>query len=71
MRRVHHFVDLYGFHFADATLTFPDFDNFELDTTVILDTLMSEAPALTREQNEKLFNAILEDYQTSPRSPNV
>ena len=69
VRRVHHFVDLYGFHFADATLAFPDFDNLELDTTVILDTLMSEAPALTREQNEKLFNAVLEDYQDIPTKP--
>ena len=66
---LHHFVDLYGFHFADATLAFPDFDNLELDTTVILDTLMSEAPALTREQNEKLFNAVLEDYQDIPTKP--
>ncbi len=69
VRRVHHFVDLYGFHFADATLAFPDFDNLELDTTVILDTLMSEAPALTRDQNEKLFNAVLEDYQDIPTKP--
>ena len=69
VRRVHHFVDLYGFHFADVTLAFPDFDNLELDTTVILDTLMSEAPALTREQNEKLFNAVLEDYQDIPTKP--
>lgn len=69
VRRVRNFVNLYGFHFADATLLFPDLNNQELDTTIILDTLSSEAPALTREQNEKLFNAVMEDYQDIPTKP--
>ena len=64
--RVRNFIDLYGFHFADATLRFPDLDNYELDTTIILDTLSSEAPALTREQNERLFNGVMEDYDDIP-----
>lgn len=54
--------ELYGFRFADATLRFPDYDNLELDVTVLLDTLQSEAPALTRQQQEQLFNAVWEDY---------
>ena len=54
--------ELYGFRFADATLQFPDYDNLELDVTVLLDTLQSEAPALTRQQQEQLFNAVWEDY---------
>ena len=66
VRRVSNFRDLYGFHFADVSLEFPDYDNFELDTTVILDTLTSESPALTHEQNEKLFNAVMEDYSDIP-----
>ena len=66
VRRVSNFRDLYGFHFADVSLEFPDYDNFELDTTVILDTLTSESPALTREQNEKLFNAVMDDYADIP-----
>lgn len=53
---------LYGFRFADATLRFPDYDNLELDVTVLLDTLQSEAPALTRQQQEQLFNSVWEDY---------
>ena len=66
VRRVSNFRDLYGFHFADVSLEFPDYDNFELDTTVILDALTSESPALTREQNEKLFNAVMDDYADIP-----
>ena len=66
VRHVSNFRDLYGFHFADISLEFPDYDNFELDTTVILDTLTSESPALTREQSEQLFNAVMEDYSDVP-----
>ena len=52
----------YGFRFADATLTFPDYDCKEMEVTVLLDTLQSEAPALTREQQEAHFNSVWEDY---------
>ena len=31
------------------------------------DTLTSDAPALTREQSNQLFNSVLEDYQDIPR----
>jgi ATP-dependent exoDNAse (exonuclease V) alpha subunit len=60
--RVRHQRELYGFHFADAILSFPDYDDYELSCTVMLDTLTTEAPALTREQNDQLFAAVQEDY---------
>ena len=59
-------IDLYGFRFATLLLQFPDYDNYELEATVLLDTLMSEAPALTHEQQEQLFHQIEEDYQDIP-----
>ena len=65
--RVRNFRELYGFHFADATLRFPDYDDFELDTIVLTDTLQSDAPALTQEQSTALFKAIEEDYVDIPR----
>ena len=65
--RVRNFRELYGFHFADAILRFPDYDDFELDTIVLTDTLQSDAPALTQEQNNALFKAIEEDYADIPR----
>ena len=65
--RVRNFQELYGFHFADATLRFPDYDDFELDTIVLTDTLQSDAPALTQEQSTALFKAIEEDYADIPR----
>ena len=65
--RVRNFRELYGFHFADAILRFPDYDDFELDTIVLTDTLQSDAPALTQEQSNALFKAIEEDYADIPR----
>ena len=64
--KVHRRIDLYGFRFATLLLQFPDYGNYELEATVLLDTLTSEAPALTHEQQEQLFHQIEEDYQDVP-----
>ena len=48
VQRVRNTHELYGFRFAEVTMTFPDYDDYELTATVLLDTLTSEAPALTR-----------------------
>lgn len=69
VRRVRHFEELYGFHFAEAALRFPDLDDMEVETTIIMDTLDSEAPSLTREQSEILYNNVLADYQDIPLKP--
>ena len=66
VHRVRNIQSLYGFIFADAQLVFPDYDDREVDATVLLDTLQSEAPSLTREQSERLFNAVMEDYADIP-----
>ena len=62
VRRLRNERKFYGFRFADAILRFPDFDDMEIEATILLDTLQSEAPALTREQQIELFNAICADY---------
>ena len=61
--RVRHFRSFYGFQFADICLQFTDYDEAEIEATVIMDTLTSEAPALTREQNEQLWQSVMDDYQ--------
>lgn len=67
VRRVRNYRELYGFKFADVTLRFPDFDDTELNTTVLLDVLNSEAPSLTSQQSKDLFNNIMEDYADIPQ----
>ena len=67
VRKVRNVHEQYGFHFAEVTMAFPDYDDYELTATVLLDTLTSEAPALTRDQQEELYNKVLEDYADIPR----
>ncbi|MBQ7494992.1 MAG: ATP-binding domain-containing protein, partial [Bacteroidaceae bacterium] len=62
VRRVRRQREMHGFRFADVILSFPDFDDQEVEATVILDTLSSEAPALTRAQQEQLFQRVWDDY---------
>lgn len=62
VRRFRNEREEHGFRFADVTLTFPDFNDVEVDATIILDTLNSEAPALTRQQQEALFQHVWDDY---------
>ena len=60
--RIRHYEERYGLHFADATLSFPDYGNQELETKVLLDTLDSESPALSREQSQALWEGVSADY---------
>jgi tRNA A37 threonylcarbamoyladenosine biosynthesis protein TsaE len=62
VQRVRNIHELYGFRFAEVTMQFPDYDDFELTATVILDSLTTESPALTREQQQHLYESVLEDY---------
>lgn len=62
VRRVRREREMYGFRFADVTLRFSDYNDMELEATVLLDTLHTESPALPKEMNDKLFYAVLEDY---------
>ena len=39
IRRVRRLRELYGFRFEDAVLAFPDYDDLEIDVTLLLDTL--------------------------------
>ena len=66
IQRVRNIHELYGFRFAEVTMTYPDYDNYELTAIVVLDSLTTEAPALTREQQEQLYQAVLEDYADVP-----
>ena len=66
VQRVRNIHKLYGFRFAEVTMQFPDYDYYELTATVILDSLTTEAPALTREQQEQLYQTVMTDYEDIP-----
>ena len=62
LRRLRRIEELYGFRFANAVLEFPDYDGYEIEAKVLLDTITSESPSLTREQSRELFYEIEKDY---------
>lgn len=66
VQRVRNTHELYGFRFAEVTMQFPDYDDYEMTATVVLDSLSTEAPALTREQQAQLYEAVLADYADIP-----
>ena len=66
VQRVRNIREFYGFRFADVTLQLPDYDDYELTVTALLNTLTSEAPALTREQQVQLYEGVMADYADIP-----
>ena len=52
----------YGLHFAEAVLSFPDYNDVEVTAKVVLDTLDSEQPSISAEQQRALYQGVNEDY---------
>ncbi len=62
LKKIRRFEDFYGFHFADAVLSFADYDDTEIECKILLDTIASESPSLTREESRRLFDEVEKDY---------
>ena len=62
LQKISKFEERYGLHFAQARLSFPDYDEQEITAKVILDTLESESASLTYEQSNALYQGVNEDY---------
>lgn len=60
--KISNFEDRYGLHFADAVLSFPDYDDVQVGAKVCLDTLESESAALTYDQQNALYAGVSADY---------
>lgn len=58
--------EMYGFRFCNVLLYHRDYE-IEFEAKIILDVLHTEVPGLTREQNERLFFNVMEDYAEIPR----
>jgi len=62
LKRIRRFEDFYGFRFVDAVVEFPDYEDTEIECKLLLDTLTSESPSLTREESSRLFYEVEKDY---------
>jgi ATP-dependent exoDNAse (exonuclease V) alpha subunit len=55
--------EMHGFRFQFVTLQLVDYPNDpEFETMILLDTLNSHSPTLTREENKSLYESVLKDY---------
>lgn len=59
--RVRHTEEMHGFRFCNVLARLIDYD-LEIELKILLDTLHSEAPALSKAQNDALFMAVNADY---------
>lgn len=58
------FEEMHGFRFATLELRLTDYAELRtFEAKVILNTLHNESPALTKEENESLFQSVMEDYK--------
>jgi exodeoxyribonuclease-5 len=65
--RIRKIEEMYGFRFADVTIRFLDYpEEKELDVRILMDTIMSESPALSSTDNNRLFQEVMLDYEDTP-----
>ncbi len=60
--RIRKYEERYGLHFAEAVLRFPDYNDTEITTKIMLDTLLAETPSLGQEAQRQLFLDVAADY---------
>lgn len=59
--------EMYGFNFAECVVKLCDYENTpELNLTLLLDSIYTEVPSLTKEQQQQLFSNIMEDVNDEP-----
>ena len=64
------YQELYGFHFVDVSLRFVDYAEMQpVECKLLLETLHSESPSLTRDESRQLFQEVLADYADIPTMP--
>lgn len=67
LKKISRFEEMYGFKFADAEISFPDYPDMPyLEVKIILDTLYSNSASLSEEEWNKLGQSVEEDYMDIP-----
>lgn len=67
IRKIKHFDEMYGFRFADVELGFIDYpEQPNIEAKILLDTLNSNSPSLTEDENRRLHEVVEDDYMDIP-----
>lgn len=62
LMKISRYEERYGINFAEAVLSFPDYNDAEVTAKIILDTLQSEKASLDEEKQKALYEGVNEDY---------
>jgi exodeoxyribonuclease-5 len=60
--KIKKYTERYGYRFAEVSLKFSDYNDLEVDSMIMLDTLHTETPSLSYDQNKELYYKIEEDF---------
>jgi exodeoxyribonuclease-5 len=60
--KIRRYEELHGFRFATAIIRFVEHSMLEIEVKLLMDSLHSDAPSLTRQENEKLYTSVMADY---------
>ncbi len=59
--------ELYGFNFAECIVKLSDYENTpELTVNLLLNSIYTEVPSLTKDQQQELFTNVMEDVADEP-----
>jgi len=61
--KIYRYHNRYDMRFADVRVRFKDYNNIEIDTKIILDTLNIETASLSSEAMQTFFYNVAEDFQ--------
>ena len=53
---------MHGLHFCEATIELIDYSNLEIRVKLLLDSISSDGPSITKQQSNELYNSVLNDY---------
>ena len=65
VRRVRKTIEMYDFRFCDLEVRYQE-DEQEGEVRILCDSLHTDVPSLSKEDNDRLFYTILEDYEDIP-----
>ena len=63
IQKISNHEEMYGYRFVDVTLSFPDYNDIEIDVKIMLDTLDINTASMGSEENKKFYMKVAEDYQ--------
>ena len=62
--RMGNIEEMYGFRFLEATVRLVDYPQLQpIDVKLLLDSIHSESPSLSREDNQRFFETVMLDYE--------